>query len=785
MIINKIHINSFGPAVERDYNLSTGINIVEGNNESGKTTIAMFIKFVLYGLSGRAVADGISERKKYINWKRGCAAGYLVVTTATGKYRIERNLSVSTSESGRETYRDTVKILDLARNTPVTSGRCPGEYFLGVPEEVFLNTVFIRQTSGTRVDSDGATSAIENILFGADENVNTEKAIASLDKMRKTLLHKNGGGGLIFELEQKRDELRSRLQEAQTSSTELIRLEGSFADAVKREAWLGEKMEELEEKCDAYEVTAQLEKFETVRAIDAEIAKVEEKLHTLESSFGSTIPDGDTIRALDSISRAIERDMYAEREAELVLQNFEGVLKTEIPEEQRRRFDAFNGIDEFAPVDDVAYFSGKRHNVNSIGIMMFVAALAALIVTAVIRATAKVWIPFIAIAGVGMLGVSVICYILSRDYEKKITKICEDNGVASVKDLTRAIRRDTKRYEHYKERIAKRNQLRRNVALAKRQIKDDTVTANAILSKIGKSILLNEVFGEIDSNEPACDLLDTIDAAFNEAEAVYAEAQRLIHEKNILTGQRRLAESEISTLDERELKRRADKMGVLGKKYTDEELTILKREYDFHNMELRSMNVRTQEMEKKIAVMKATAGDPGAIANELADIERRLAIYRQKHEAYRLAQTTLEEASVSVRDSVSPLLAERAKAIIAGATDGKYEEIGLSSTLDFTVLTEDGTKELEYFSGGTRDVAYVALRMALIGVLYQKEQPPMIFDESFSQLDDDRLTGIMDVIDRETTEEKQCLLLTSQKREAELFGGRFNHIRLGGGYGNA
>ena len=65
MIIQKIHINSFGPAVERDYNLSSGINVLEGKNESGKTTIAMFIKFVLYGLSGRAGEGGLSERKKY------------------------------------------------------------------------------------------------------------------------------------------------------------------------------------------------------------------------------------------------------------------------------------------------------------------------------------------------------------------------------------------------------------------------------------------------------------------------------------------------------------------------------------------------------------------------------------------------------------------------------------------------------------------------------------------------------------------------------------------------
>lgn len=785
MIIQKIHINSFGPAVERDYNLTSGINVLEGKNESGKTTIAMFIKFVLYGLSGRAGESGLSERKKYINWKRGVAAGYLVVLAEGKKYRIERTLTATTSGEGKETYRDSVKILDLAAGEPVAAGVSPGEYFLGVPEDVFLNTVFIRQTVGARVDTDGATSAIENILFGADENVNTDKAMAALDKMRKQLLHKNGNGGLIFELEKEKTELTEQLKAAQTASAEHIRLEGSYNDALERKRWLDNKMKELELRTDAYEVNSELNKFATVRKIDAAVQEINGRLAMLESGFGSTIPDGESIRALDNISRVIERDMYAEREAELRLETFEAELKMDVPEDEMRRFEAFNGIDEFAPVDDVAYFSGKRHNVNGIGWMAGLVGAAAVAITLLFKLLYTIWIPFVPIAGVALLGAAVVCGILSRDYEKKIEKICEKNGVATVKELTRAIKRDTKRYARYKELMLKRNQLRAAVKSAKDRIKEDSVRANTILSGIGKSILLNEIFGEIDANEPAYDLLDIIAKAFAEAEDVYTRAQTLIQERNVLLGQRKLAESDISTLNERELTLRAEKMGVLGRVYTDEELTVLKREYDFHHMELRSMTVRIQEMEKKLAVLSATAEDPAELAGRLSHVEKRLAAAKKKYEAFCLAEETLEKATSDVRHSISPLIAERARAIIAGATDGKYEEIGLSAHMDLTVLTEDGTKELEYFSGGTKDLAYVALRMALVEVLYKKELPPLIFDECFSQLDDDRLTGIVDAIDREIGEDRQCLLLTSQSREAAMFEGRFATIRLGGGYGNA
>ncbi|MGN1082941.1 MAG: ATP-binding protein, partial [Candidatus Avispirillum sp.] len=52
MYIKKIHIDSFGPLRDKELELCDGLNIIEGENESGKSTVAMFIKFMLYGLSG-------------------------------------------------------------------------------------------------------------------------------------------------------------------------------------------------------------------------------------------------------------------------------------------------------------------------------------------------------------------------------------------------------------------------------------------------------------------------------------------------------------------------------------------------------------------------------------------------------------------------------------------------------------------------------------------------------------------------------------------------------------
>ena len=78
MFIKELHIAAFGPLCDADFTFEDGLNIIEGNNESGKSAVAMFIKFIFYGLSSRAADGAISDKLRYISWSRGAASGYAV-----------------------------------------------------------------------------------------------------------------------------------------------------------------------------------------------------------------------------------------------------------------------------------------------------------------------------------------------------------------------------------------------------------------------------------------------------------------------------------------------------------------------------------------------------------------------------------------------------------------------------------------------------------------------------------------------------------------------------------
>ena len=74
MTINKLTIDEYGSLLEREFVLDDGMNIFEGNNESGKSTILSFIRFMLYGMPRKSPTT-VTERDRGISWNGGVAGG--------------------------------------------------------------------------------------------------------------------------------------------------------------------------------------------------------------------------------------------------------------------------------------------------------------------------------------------------------------------------------------------------------------------------------------------------------------------------------------------------------------------------------------------------------------------------------------------------------------------------------------------------------------------------------------------------------------------------------------
>ena len=90
------------------------------------------------------------------------------------------------------------------------------------------------------------------------------------------------------------------------------------------------------------------------------------------------------------------------------------------------------------------------------------------------------------------------------------------------------------------------------------------------------------------------------------------------------------------------------------------------------------------------------------------------------------------------------------------------------------------TREVEYLSEGTKDLSYISLRRALTGVLFGGAYPPLIYDESFSRLDETRLRRVLTLLSSREGSCHQSILLTCHKTEAAIAAevGFANLIRL-------
>lgn len=140
MTIHEIKIGGFGKHRDVVINLREGVNIISGGNESGKSTVAAFIRAMLYGLSGRGAQN---ERKKFLPWDRGAKYGGELSFEHKGvRYRVAAAFGESKREDAITLYNDTTGEI-----VPVEATKTVGEVVLEIPPETYDLTVYAAQLS--------------------------------------------------------------------------------------------------------------------------------------------------------------------------------------------------------------------------------------------------------------------------------------------------------------------------------------------------------------------------------------------------------------------------------------------------------------------------------------------------------------------------------------------------------------------------------------------------------------------------------------------------------------
>ncbi|MBS5969120.1 MAG: AAA family ATPase [Clostridium perfringens] len=193
MIIKKINVKSFGKLKNKEIELKDGLNIIYGENESGKSTLQSFIKVMLYGVDNKKGKKTLSDRAKYTPLGESSFSGELLIEENGEEILIDRSF-------GKTKKYDDGNILNNITGEKINkySWQESGKDILNISSEGFKNTLFISQMGCTVESSkqDDVLNKIINILeCGADE-VSYKKIKNNLDENKKSLTNSRKTGKL-------------------------------------------------------------------------------------------------------------------------------------------------------------------------------------------------------------------------------------------------------------------------------------------------------------------------------------------------------------------------------------------------------------------------------------------------------------------------------------------------------------------------------------------------------------------------------------------------------------
>ncbi len=301
MRLLRLHVENFGTL--RDYRMDFGdaLNVLHEENGWGKTTLAVFIKAMLYGLPAttkRSLDE--NERKKYTPWQGGAFGGSLEFSCGAGDFRIERFFGAKEAE-------DSFALYDLRTNMESrTFTANVGEELFGIDADAFERTVYLSQRTAPKGDSSSIAARLGNLLDDVDDIGSYDDAIAALEKRRKHYVL-SGGRGRVADLERELLEVRTELEELKRERDTLNARE---AEALQKSEHIARVSQELQGVRAAVLRASHTEQknrmLEELRALDERKKALEQMLHGQHPSDGALEEQRELLRQLQGARARLE-----------------------------------------------------------------------------------------------------------------------------------------------------------------------------------------------------------------------------------------------------------------------------------------------------------------------------------------------------------------------------------------------------------------------------------------------------------------------------------------------
>ncbi len=736
MKIKACEIKNFGKLCDRTVNLSDGITVIRGGNESGKSTLSAFIKYVLYGFSGKGRDERNNEKLRYTPWNGLKCSGALILEDAEHTlYRAERSSDGKTSKG---------KIVNSAGSI-CFEGYDAGEVFFGTDCSAFVKSSFVGQDDIEPDDMKDLGASLEKLLLKGDKDeADFEKASKTLNAEKNKLYNKMRSTGKIFELEEQLYNLRKKRIEESENNSRLNASEFAASETEKNLKITDERLEKLyeeSENIEAYRAEALLSKIKDAHE-EYTNAKNVYSDNAEKYNVNGFLPDREYLSGLESAHseylNMCPEYVAAQKETENVNLRYEAA---------RAKLHEGNSFDESADTDD----SEVRE--------LFSKADALYSEMRKFRMLAIVFLCLVV-----TLPVSLIMFALYSKKKGQLAQLLEKYGFNSIKEL-----------EKYRAGYDEMYSALNNVRAEK-----ESKSALLAVKKEKLDVCAERLSGFLAKYGYKCDFTGDDDYLYRIGSEIIPEIRIRVYELEqsyaALMGCKNAYEALISVSDVEHLKMLALKKKEEPPKRTKEDVD---RAIKYDEGARAMLSKKLSEYKTDIARLGASVTDPADIESEIYRLEEELEQAKLHTDALELAIEIMEKSAQGIRGNVFPAISERAGELFSKFTGGKYRSLFFDKDFAIRVLeSEDAeTRKIGFLSSGAIDTAYIALRVALAEYLC-KDKPTLVFDDSFAKIDDNRLSAMLGVL-VSLADEYQIVILTCHKREEMILGDKCKTVVLG------
>ena len=781
MYISKIEIDYFGKWEHETFTFHPNLQVVQGLNESGKTTIRRFIEQMLFDFKQKK--NGVypyqplhTNTRGGRMWIEDEGLGSLIIErTAVGS---QKKLVLKSAETGQT--------LPESMLEGILHELTMSEYhsLFGFNEEELQQNVFSNEEEMHRflyslsvMGHKGAYEESQSLLNDANKlyrpqakKLELNERIDRLEDLTNRLSQTKSENTLyegylhaIKGLQQEEEELTTKLSKIQ-NRIDALEEKHTYFDALEEYRAIEGQYELPKE----YDHSKAIEANHCLRSFEKEIEQTKEELKRTKAqvqALGEATEDTE-LEALytkaQSVAAVEERAFELERELKTHSGNI-GVQR--------------EGVQPFTEAELAKFDAMQRENqpTTSMRIEILIGLIGIIVMIVVGFLTNQVLVSVIIATGLGIAGGlflqknGQVISPKSQKENERVQQILLDKGIeVTLEEAKRFISRNEGRsVNDFLQKKAQWNQLEERLSAFKEETqhfwKNEQITAPATINQqLG---IIRETWMTSQKRVAKMEQLQESikkreqDLAQLEQDALEVREELLesLHPLGITTIE--AFRSHLPTLDHRVAL--SQKRAYIEKQvaiFSSEEKECLQREtleeelqdevFTKAQLESRRKEVRDQLVSLKTKAELLEEDKQAEALQMEAGFERFEAQEAMKDWATQVyaAKWILKQLDEKVPTKV-PLIVEEASRIFSRLTRGQYTKIHLSDT-QAKVQQENGQwMEAFYLSKGALDQLYIAIRFAFIFQLAKKMKIPVLIDDGFVNFDRERLLIMIELIE--------------------------------------